>query len=245
LREAGLTCTNHARLIRRWGIQRSLVFHIRNAERTGRPSRLSPENVDECILALVEGQQTEEGAKPYESFAAFCRDSPIALEVLAGSKVTEKHLLRTMKAVLPTLQRIPIEIRVFLTAENKEARVQAAKAMLRKPQKYFKATIWADAKVLYAQPKSRKAWVDTAKFSEDDTVVEDKRLKKKQSDYIKLKFYLAVNSELGAVHLKFVTGTTGMKGDRQDPPYLVSGLSGSCQVAVGWVSSCLVLSRQG
>lgn len=223
LREQRLTCSNHARFIRRWGIQRAVSFHLEDDKHTGSPRRLSAAHVEEALQGLLEGEQKGDTREAWASFAEYCRKSAVAADVLAGSGVTEKHLLRALKAALPTLKRVRIEVRVFLSPETKQARVDAAKELLEKPKEWFDATVWADAKVLYVCPKSRKAWVDTATFDENDTVVEDKRAAAKGKQLIKLKLYLAVNSLVGAVHLVYVTGTTGLRADRVDPPYTVSG----------------------
>lgn len=78
--------------------------------------------------------------------------------------------------------------------------------------------VWIDAKTMHMSITNRKGWVLLG--SEDVFETTHPASKKKP---IVLKYYIAVNYRLGKVGLRFYTGTTGMKADR-DPsrPYLVS-----------------------
>lgn len=195
--------------------------------RSGRPKRLSPEQVDAVITSLSQGVVLlgahEAKRLPYSSWAKFCTTSPVAIKVLEESRVTPRHLLRACKATLPALKRVKIQLRVWLKPDTKAERVATCEILKDKAEEWFNSVVWVDAKTLYICPTSAYAWINTADMLGHSMLVrEDRRIKPKPSQMVKVKFYVAVNALAGPVALVFTTGTTGMRADRVQPPYLVS-----------------------
>ena len=109
----------------------------------------------------------------------------------------------------------------YLSPAHKEARVQACKQLLRQPDYKFHATCYFDTKKFYVNPTARYAWIDTDSY-DGPKIIEDKRLLKRAGNNIKISYVIMVNALAGAVHIYITTGTQGYKGDRINPPFLVS-----------------------
>ena len=80
--------------------------------------------------------------------------------------------------------------------------------------------VWVDAKTLYICPESAFAWMNTADMMAHSMLGrEDRRIRTKPSQLVKIKFYIAVSALVGPVCLVFTTGTTNMPANRVTPPY--------------------------
>lgn len=214
-----------ARFCKTWGERRISTGTVSDAARSGRPRKLTEDWVDRLITALSHGYERMDstGRKrlPYRTWSQFCRECPVAADCLAQTKVTPGHLLRVCMQALPTLKRVKIQFRVWLKPAVKAQRVADSTTLLSKPISWFKAVVWIDAKTLYINPTSCYAWINTATMSPHDLTREDKRVRARGKELVKLKFYIAVNALCGPVKLVWVTGTTGMAYDRNPVPYLV------------------------
>ena len=211
----------------KWGLRRLETHNVNDAPRTGRPRKVSKEQIDTLITALSQGWLLmgvhEAKRLPYSSWAHFCKNCPAAITVLQSTGVTPRHLLRACQATLPTLKRAKIQLRVWLKPATKAERVATSQILLGKTFEWFKSVVWVDAKTLYICPKSAHAWINTADMMAHSMLVrEDRRIKTKTSQVVKIKFYIAVNALCGPVTMVFTTGTTGMRADRVNPPYTVS-----------------------
>lgn len=213
------------RFCQTWGERRLNTGTVTDAPRSGRPKKLSQAWVDRVITALSHGYERIDttGTKrlPYRTWSQFCRESPVAAACLGATKVTPEHLLRVCMQTLPTLKRVKIQFKVWLKPAVKAQRIADSTTLLSKPSSWFKAVVWLDAKTLYINPTSCYAWINTATMSPHELTREDKRVRARGKELVKLKFYIAVNALCGPVKLVWVTGTTGMAYDRNQVPYLV------------------------
>lgn len=210
-----------------WGEHRLLHHNVNDAPRSGRPKKLSSEQIDTVITALSQGWvllgANEAKRLPYSSWSDFITNCPAARTVLATTGVTPRHLLRACQATLPTLKRVKIQLRVWLKPATRAERIATSQILLGKADEWFQSVVWVDAKTLYICPKSAFAWVNTADMMSHQMLVrEDRRIRTKPSQMVKIKFYIAVNALCGPVTMVFTTGTTGMSADRVNPPYTVS-----------------------
>jgi hypothetical protein len=210
-----------------WGKRRLTTHNVADAPRSGAPRRLSQQQIDVAITALSQGWlllgANEATRKPYSSWLDFCTNCPTASNILQSTGVHPRHLLRACKATLPTLKRAKIQLRVWLKPATKAERVSKSQTLLGMTDGWFQSVVWVDAKTLYISPKSAFAWINTADMMAHSMLVrEDRRIKPKPSQMVKIKFYIAVNAMYGPVAMVFTTGTTGMTADRANPPYTVS-----------------------
>ena len=119
-----------------------------------------------------------------------------------------------------------------LTARQRAARDRVAQHHITISDTQLELVVWDDAKTMYMQLKSRHGWVV---HGEAVPIPTTRPVGKKNP--ITLKYYIGVCGRTGAVFLRFYTGTTGMKADRNPSrPYLVS--SRHVQLACLIVDSC-------
>ena len=216
-----------AQYCKKWGCRRLETHTVNDAPRSCRPKKLTRDGIDQVITALSQGWvlmgANEPKKMPYSSWSQFCRMCPTAIRVLQATGVTRRHLLRACQATLPSLKRKKIQLRVWLKPETKAERVATSQHLLGKTKEWFESVVWVDAKTLYICPKSAFAWINTADMMAHSMLVrEDRRVRTKPSQLVKLKFYIAVSALVGPVCLVFTTGTTGMPANRVNPPYTVS-----------------------
>jgi hypothetical protein len=189
--------------------------------RSGRPAKLNPQQVKQCITALTKNRVVGTKKEPYRSWREFTRTSPVAVEILQQSQVTAAQLRRRCKAVKPRLGRVKVYRKPYLDEEHRAARIAACKKLLRQPDYMFDATCYTDSKKFFINPRHKYAWIDRETYS-GPLVVEDKRLLRTKDYTIKINYSVTVNPLVGAVNFTILTGTSGYKGDRVDPPFLVS-----------------------
>ena len=221
-----------------WGERRIESGSVKDRPRAGRPKKLTSVWVDAVLTDLSKGYARDDstGRKlvPYRSWSQFCCNSPVADACLSTTRVTPRHLLRVCLAALPTLKRVKIQLRVWLKPVTKQARVDECEKLLLKSVDWMDAVIWCDGKTLYINPTTAYAWVNTADMSPHDLVREDRRVRVRGGDQVKLKFYIAVNAKVGPVKLVWVTGTTELTADRVSPPYQVICLLSFNAHVIGW-----------
>jgi transposase len=209
------------KFIRRWGKRyEATKSTATNSSNAGRKPTLTEEQVVELLECLLAWKK--EGRRfPWSSIKKFMTGHPRVKEIVAATNASVKAVTRALKRWLPSLGRARIEVRPKLTPKQKHARVMACKRLLRLPFRKFQDTVWIDAKVLYVNLKFRHGWIDTADTPGQDLVQESVMSKSKHAKMIKLKYYAAVNADVGPVAIVFTTGTTGMPATRRDPPYMV------------------------
>lgn len=219
-----------AAFCQKWGERRLQTHTVDDAPRSGRPKQLSEQHVDAVITALSYGylrlDSTGPTRVPFSSWSFFTNYDPTAISVLSATKVTPRHLLRACLATMPTLKRKKIQLRVWLRPATKAERVADCQNLLGKTDRWFQSVIWVDAKTLYINPTTAYAWVNTADMAGHTLEREDRRVRPKPSQAVKLKFYIAVNALMGAVALVWVTGTSGLTAARLPIPYLPYMVSG-------------------
>lgn len=210
-----------AKFCKKWGEHRLQYYNVSDRPRSGRPPKLSSQQVEQCITALTKDRVVGTDKEPYRNWKAFTRSNPVAIEILKSSQVSAVQLRRRCKAVKPSLGRVKIKRKPYLSEQHKENRVTACKQLLRQPDYKFNATCYTDSKKFYINPVDKHAWIDRATYT-GPLVVEDRRLLKTKDYNIKINYSITVNPLVGAVHFAPLTGTTGYRGDRVDPPFLVS-----------------------
>lgn len=186
---------------------------IRDAPRTGAPTKVTDEEAVRAVELLWAGFKDAEGQQQYYSSLQHALDTCPALEDLRrgcahGKGVTAETLLTHMKRVEPRLRKRRVEFRRELSPANRRERVAASTKLLLWGTSRLRRVFWIDAATVWLVPKGMRVLAPPG----CELVVEDSRLNNTKRMQ-KLKFYVCVNAIFGPVMLKFVTGTTGLPAD--------------------------------
>ena len=201
-----------------------VCHNVLDRPRSGRPQKLFPQQVKQCIPALTKNRVVGTKKEPYQSWKQFTRSNPVAVKIIEEAKVTAGQLRRRCKAEKPGLVRRKVYLKPYLDEEHRAKRVAACKLLLRQPDHMFNATCYTDHKKFWVNPVAKYAWIDRDTY-EGPLIKEDRRLHKTKDYSIKINYSITVNPLVGPVNFTILTGTTGYKGDRVDPPFLVSHTS--------------------
>lgn len=213
-----------AKFCKKWGEHRLQYHNVLDRPRSGRPPKLSTQQVKQCITALTKNRVVGTKKEPYQSWKQFTRSNPVAVKIIEEAKVTACQLRRRCKAEKPSLVRRKVYLKPYLDEEHRAKRVAACKLLLRQPDHMFNATCFTDHKKFWVNPVAKYAWIDRDTY-EGPLIKEDRRLLKTKDYNIKINYSITVNPLAGPVNFTILTGTTGYPGDRVDPPFLVSHTS--------------------
>jgi hypothetical protein len=166
----------------------------------------SSEELDQCCQALKRGRCIGGVWRHYKSIAEAAMYEKVISTTLKKYDINQRHLLIAMRRHDPKLVRGKEKLRRYLDKKHRAERRKVARAMLKKPLKYFQRTFWLDAKHLYVVPPTGYVWCDASQLG--SLFVEDPSARTKP---ICLHYYAVVNWYEGAVDLVWVTGTTGLK----------------------------------
>lgn len=109
----------------------------------------------------------------------------------------------------PSLRLVTEVVKPFLQADVRQERMRIGKQLLRHGIDYLVSMVFMDCGTCEVRPHSHKVWVDTLLPHEREHIYLDPFLR--GSHTIIVKFYVAVNAQLGPCGLVFVTGTTGLE----------------------------------
>lgn len=137
----------------------------------------------------------------FPSMAFACEESQELRDILARSNISSSHLLVRIKKAAPEMVHRLQHVKAAFNKKQKQDRRKACREHLRKSDRWRKQVFWVDAKKMYIQASSMKAWVDN---SEPIATVPDLRTEGRKV----LHFYAMVNACGGPVALMYVTGTS-------------------------------------
>lgn len=196
------------RLIIRWGRERHMRPGHRDLPRSGRPSHLTQQDLDKAVEILKGGYMFGCVPRAFPSMPFACVESEELRDILERAKISEDQLLKRIKEAAPEIVYQMQHVKAAFNMRQKKARKSACRALLRKSDRYRKQIFWVDAKKMYLQASSMKAWLDS---SEPIATIPDSRTEGRKA----LHFYAMVNACGGPVALKYVTGTSGLVTEQQ------------------------------
>lgn len=187
------------------------------ATHAGRPAMLSPQMVEECYTAIINGKPGTR-PEPFESPDDIQENCPVVIRVLDETGASLSTLLKRVQELHPGFGRRLLHNRWALTPANCQDRKRICEALLRLPESELDRVVFIDAKTIWMAIKRVYGYVDT------DTArnFEHTHPSKWKGQIIKIKYYAAVHSKLGPVWIRFYTGTTGMPAQRDGHHYKVS-----------------------
>ena len=181
-----------AKFCKKWGEHRLQYSNVLDLPRSGRPQKLSLEQVSKCLTALTKNRVVGTKKEPYRSWRQFTRKDPVAVEILQKAQVTAAQLRRRCKAVKPRLVRVKVYRKPYLDQQHRADRVAACNKLLRQPDYMFDATCYTDHKKFFVNPVAKYAWIDKETYA-GPLVVEDKRLLRNKDYTIKINYSITVN----------------------------------------------------
>lgn len=191
-----------------------VIHHNHNA---GRPRILTVAQVERAYKGII-GWEATGRSRPYESHAQIMDECQEVQAVLAESGASYSTLIKACRDRHPHLGWHKLVPKWELTAPNKTERVDACTDLRGRPagDKYW--AVFLDAKSIHMQELVIHGWVD-ASVSRSVTAIQAARSRGK---VIVLRYYAAVNAQLGPILLKYYTGTTGMDNNHDGKHYKVS-----------------------
>jgi transposase len=155
---------------------------------------------------------------PFASIKELQETSPTARAILQEANAAVSTIIRAVQACEPSMQFELLAAKQKLTEQQMAARVRTALQHITISDQQLELVVWIDAKTMYMVLRARKGWV----IHGEAVPIQTTRPASKKNP-IMLKYYIGVCARTGAVFLRFYTGTTGMKADRNPSrPYLVS-----------------------
>ena len=192
-----------------------------SAHNSGRKPQLSTAQVESAYKAIINWEAAGR-SRPFTSkqeIAASCR--PVK-KLLNETGVQIETLISRIKAVHPRFGREKLRVRWELSEQNKRERLAVALKLSNMNRTELQKVVHLDAKTVHMVEDTIYGYVDLAV----GYTVAGIKPAKKGGKVIKLKYYAAVNAQLGAFFIRFYTGTTDMPATRDGLNYKVSS---SCQ----------------
>lgn len=204
-------------------------YSLRKEPAKGQPNKVPDETAKKALEILWAGFEAEGKRVYWDSIEDACEESPGLKAIKEQCGCCPRTLLRAMRRVeRECRRRVERAVRPF-TPENKRARQDACKFLLKCPVNYLRRIFWLDAATIYVVPKNMTVYAPPCAR----LVVSDPRLAGHSLVRRKLKFYILVNAIAGPVALEFVTGTTDLEAEEV---WLVSTALYACAVPVAaWV----------
>jgi hypothetical protein len=202
-----------------------------NAQNSGRKPKISKEAATQLVDDLKNWADFGRTG-PFSSIRQLQQTSPTARPILQEADAAISTIIRAVQSCKPNMQYELLVYKQRLTARQMAERECVARLHITISDKQLEQVVWIDAKTMYMQLKSRHGWV----VHGEAVPIPTTRPMGKE-DPITLKYYIGVCGRTGAVFLRFYTGTTGMKADRNPSrPYLVS--SNNVQPPCLLIDSC-------
>ena len=186
----------------RWTPEGGIDSHAHNS---GRQPQISPQHVERAYKGII-SWKSDGKDRPYKSKYKMATECPAVKKVLEETGITIKHLVRKIKRAHPHIQFKKLSLTWKLTTANKAQRLAVCTKLLAEYAHMLHRMVFMDQKTVYMWEQEVYGWVDTTvEYS-----FEGIKPAKQGDKVIRVKYYSAVHSTLGAFFLKFYTGTTGM-----------------------------------
>jgi len=192
----------------------NVIHHSHNA---GRPSVLTAAQVERAYNGII-GWKEAGRSRPYDNHKELLEQCVEVQAVLAESGASFSTLIKACKARHPHLGRHKLVVKWELTPANKTERVDVCTDLRGRPAGDKLRAVFIDAKSIHMFEQTIYGWVD-ASVTRSVTGIQPA---KSRGKVIVLRYYAAVNAELGPVMLKYYTGTTGMDNNHDGHHYKVS-----------------------
>ena len=196
------------KLIKRHGEDFSTRHSFADKSRPGRPSHLTQAALERATAIIKAGFKFDSMQRVWLSSPQAFRESAELRSIAEEARLTHAHLFTRIQEAAPELQYAMQQVKQSFNMKQKRDRQRSCRGHLRKSARFRKRVFWIDAKKMYVQASRLKAWLDT---SETIPTVSDQRCEGRTV----LHFYAMVNAVGGAVALKYVTGTSDLKGGQQ------------------------------
>jgi hypothetical protein len=225
--------------IKKWGGHVEQYGTVSNTPGRGSKTHVDPELVQAALERFVKGYITDRGAiRFYPTFELAMKFDPEIKALVERSGVTPAtffaHMLQVTTAAAaaampaqsttscapatnklgclmqarPSLHKVSEIVKAELAADVKEERMLIGRELLQLGIEDLVSMVFVDCGTCEVRPESQRVWVDTLRMEERQRMYLDPFLT--SSKTITMKFYVAVNAQLGPCCLMFVTGTTGL-----------------------------------
>jgi hypothetical protein len=209
--------------VKRWGQRLKKSGNTLPMKKSGRPRKLSPEDMQLCIKAFLKGFRVGDQFRPFTSINNAVLQCPALHHTCVTHQIKPKNLLEMMRRARASLKKVKKRVRTPFTVTIKNYRMKVAQSLYDKDSEFFSRIFFIDAKKIHVMPLNMAVWVDP---KQDEFILEDRRRGASGQAAVTMQFYAMVNAKLGPVSLVFTTGTTGRKGFQgkvytvSDSPYM-------------------------
>lgn len=212
------TPANPSQFVRTWRDRMDCEGNIQyDSSKSGQQWKLSAAQVERAYKAIIGWKQAGQQL-PYECCEDAAENCEEVKQVLVESGAAMGTLENRIKQKHPKFGRYQLTVRWQLSADNKRKRVATCKKLLAAHREQLKRVVHLDAKTVLMYEKVMYGLVD---LSVPYSVCRIKPARR-NSRVIKIKYYAAVNAQLGPFFMTFGTGTTNMPSTRDGLNYTVS-----------------------
>jgi hypothetical protein len=192
----------------------------RHGRWAGRSREISPQDVERVYQGLI-NWKADGRDRPYESKEDAEANCPALIEVRKYTTVSFETIVRRIKEEHPKFHWTKLRIRWQMKPKDKQKRGTTCQELLSEYRGKLHRVVFVDQKCVHMWEEDVWGYVDL----EVGYSFEGIKPARYQNRVIKVKYYGAVNSRLGAFYIRFYTGTSGMPYDRDGHNYRVrSGL---------------------
>jgi hypothetical protein len=201
---------DHCHFVQRTYERFQRTLSVADRDRMGRPANIPPDLVRACTDILAEGHQYMGTQWWFASVEEASQISPRMAGVLGQAGCTPEQMWTAIKKADSTLVRKTLEIKVPLSPEVRAARQEAAIRGESLTQEDLERMVFIDEKTIEVQPCTSIKVI--CPRGTKLPIFEDQRLsKRRKRDKLVIKGIYAVNSIIGAVLWRPLSGTTDYK----------------------------------
>jgi hypothetical protein len=194
------------------------------ATRAGRKEKLKPQQVEAAYRHIISWEKDGRD-RPWEKAGEIARECKFVIELLQRTDATIGTLVAKIKHRHPRFGRHKLRVRWGMTPECQTDRLDTARNLLANYADKLDNVVQFDAKTVYLQEKVIYGYVDLAVgYTMSRAVVA-----KKQGKVIRLKYYGAVNAQLGPFFIIYYTGTTDLPAKRGRLHFKVCSVTKQCR----------------
>lgn len=189
----------------------------RRAHNAGAHEQVSQAQCDRAYQGIISWKK-DGRPRPYQSVDDARDNCLVVRGVLAETGVQVETLFDRITSRHPNLKWGKLTVRVKLSAANKASRVAICRQLLESFGDKLHRVVFLDQKTVYMWEEDVYGWFDTS----EPNFAEGIKAAFHGGKVIRLKYYGAVHSKLGAFFIRFYTGTTGKANTHDGNNYMVS-----------------------
>jgi hypothetical protein len=206
-----------------------------HASKSGRPKKFTAKDVEAAYAASLDWDKAGRSF-PYESQEELAFECPGIKQLLARTRGVIGTLCNRIRKKHKRWGRYELHAKKKLSKQNKLERVEVCTTLSKKFGKQLSRVLQFDATTVYIQKGQLYGYVDP----DNPRPIRGIKPARKSGRVLRVKYYSAVSTDLGAFFFQPCTGTTDFKPTLRSTAYKVRGLSNSMGLPppITWSIAC-------